>query len=231
MNTKIVTQTQSSPRGFTLVELLIVVIIIAVLTAIGFPLASKVRASANRTQCLDRLHSWAIAFGAYAADHDGKVAWKNWAPIGWSVDSASPYLSYWTSETVNLPGNDDAGSHAIQLQMRHCPAMPSPKNGGNPSVDYAMIRPSPAVANASDYSLASIKNPARFLMMIETISHSGTPIAASSELNTRVKPLTVTGPNLRHNHSVNAVLGDFSVKSMSWKDLEPGITNDYWTKL
>lgn len=206
------------------------IVIIAVLVSIGFPLASKVRASANRTECISRLRAWTVAFGGYAADHDGKVAWKNWAPIGWDPASASPYLSYWTGGTIDNAAMEDSGAHDIQLQMRHCPAVKD-TGGGHPSLSYAMIRPSPAISNTNDYSLATISNPTRFLMMIETVPHSGAPISASSELTTRTKPLTVNGPNLRHNHVVNAILGDFSVKSMSWKELEPGISGDYWTKL
>jgi len=112
--------------------------------------------------------------------------------------------------------------------------MPKPKSGSNPSVDYAMIRPSGPdglVANQSDYALASIKNPGRFLIMIEANPNNGAAITSSAQLTTTTKPLTVSGPDLRHDHTVNAILGDLSVKAMTWKELETGVTKDFWTKL
>lgn len=232
MNRKpIASQNSLRTNGFTLVELLVVIIIIAVLTSIGFPLANRVKASANKTQCMGRLRSWGVAFGSYAADNNGKVVWRNWAPIGW--DTGSPYVPYWTGGTVDLPSREDSGGHSVQLQMRHCPAVKD-TGGGNSSVNYAMIRPSgPSglIPNQNDYALSSIMKPNRFLMMIEAIPNSGAAITSSAELTTTTKPLTLKGPNLRHDHTVNAILGDFSVKAMAWKELETGVTQDYWTKL
>lgn len=57
-------------RGFTLVELLIVIGIISVLISILIPAISKARASAVRTQCLANIRQLVIAQTAYAADQD-----------------------------------------------------------------------------------------------------------------------------------------------------------------
>jgi prepilin-type processing-associated H-X9-DG protein len=57
--------------GFTLVELLVVIGIIALLIGILLPALSKARQAGNRTQCLANIRSLAVAQMAYAAELKG----------------------------------------------------------------------------------------------------------------------------------------------------------------
>jgi len=52
-------------QGFTLLELLVVLFIIALLMALLFPSLAKVRSNAKRTACLSNLHSAAVGFRMY----------------------------------------------------------------------------------------------------------------------------------------------------------------------
>ncbi|MGQ9648858.1 MAG: type II secretion system protein [Phycisphaerae bacterium] len=60
-------------HGFTLIEVLVVVAILATLIAILLPSLSNVRARARRTVCLSNLHQQCLGFAAYAADHKHKL--------------------------------------------------------------------------------------------------------------------------------------------------------------
>ncbi len=55
-------------RGFTLVELLVVIAIIVVLVAILYPVFQSVRERARETQCIANLNSIAVAVKAYRQD-------------------------------------------------------------------------------------------------------------------------------------------------------------------
>ena len=63
---------RSVPGGFSLVEILVVVAIIAVLAAVAFPGFARVRASAQRATCTGNLRTVHQAAMNYAADNDGR---------------------------------------------------------------------------------------------------------------------------------------------------------------
>ena len=57
-------------RGFTLVEMLVVIAIIVVLMAILFPVFSTVRRKARATKCRSNMHMLAMALKQYKTDHE-----------------------------------------------------------------------------------------------------------------------------------------------------------------
>lgn len=59
------------PRGFTLVELLVVISIIALLLAILMPSLGKARKQAQQVVCKTSLHQWALCYSLYANDWGG----------------------------------------------------------------------------------------------------------------------------------------------------------------
>jgi prepilin-type N-terminal cleavage/methylation domain-containing protein len=67
-------------RGFTLVELLVVIGIIALLISILLPALSKARIDANRTRCRAELHDLGVAFTMYLNDSRNHLPWLNVMP-------------------------------------------------------------------------------------------------------------------------------------------------------
>jgi prepilin-type N-terminal cleavage/methylation domain-containing protein len=76
-------------RGFTLVELLVVIGIIAVLISILLPTLSKARESAKRTQCLSNLRQIAVFLNLYANSYKQQV------PLGFATKMAD---TQWTKQ-------------------------------------------------------------------------------------------------------------------------------------
>jgi prepilin-type N-terminal cleavage/methylation domain-containing protein/prepilin-type processing-associated H-X9-DG protein len=72
------------PAGLTLVELLVVIVIIAVLAAISFPVAKSMREKAESSQCIQNLRQIGIGLHAYISENNGRFpdgsADVSWAP-------------------------------------------------------------------------------------------------------------------------------------------------------
>lgn len=62
-------------RGFTLLELLLVVAIIAILMALLLPALGSAKERARRIHCISNLRQVSLAFRLFALDHDGKYPW------------------------------------------------------------------------------------------------------------------------------------------------------------
>jgi prepilin-type N-terminal cleavage/methylation domain-containing protein/prepilin-type processing-associated H-X9-DG protein len=84
-------------RGFTLVELLVVIGIIAVLISILLPALGAAREQARSVQCLSNMRQWGMAFQMYAGQYDGELAWKSVG--GGDGDTAADTIGAW-----NTPG-------------------------------------------------------------------------------------------------------------------------------
>ena len=59
-------------KAFSLVEIIVTVSIIAVLTAIAFPVFLRARESANRAHCVSNLHQLDLDIELYRTDYDGQ---------------------------------------------------------------------------------------------------------------------------------------------------------------
>lgn len=57
-------------RAFTLIELLVVISIIAILSAILFPVFAQAKAAAKKTQCLSNMRQLGIGLNMYCSDND-----------------------------------------------------------------------------------------------------------------------------------------------------------------
>jgi prepilin-type N-terminal cleavage/methylation domain-containing protein/prepilin-type processing-associated H-X9-DG protein len=121
-------------RGFTLVELLVVIGIIALLIGLLLPALSRAREQAKAVKCLSNLHQLGIAAFAYAADNHGSL------PL--AIGAGSIFWDYDETDPANLqPGILWEGRTNAAVQQ--CPSydgralgMPDPFTGYNYNTSY-----------------------------------------------------------------------------------------------
>lgn len=74
--------------GFTLIEMLVVIVIIAILAAILFPMLARARAKAQQTLCLSNMKQAVLALHMYSADYD------DYAPTKMGSDAVPATVRY-----------------------------------------------------------------------------------------------------------------------------------------
>jgi prepilin-type N-terminal cleavage/methylation domain-containing protein len=70
-------------RGFTLVEILVVIGIVVLLIGILLPVVTKARNAAKSTKCLSNLRQIAVGFHVYAGDNFGKLPDPGLSDLPW----------------------------------------------------------------------------------------------------------------------------------------------------
>ena len=95
-------------QGFTLLELLVVIAVIALIGGLLFPVFAQAREKARQATCLSNCHQWGDAFMMYVQDWDetyplgfgwspslGGWQWArpHMAPVGWRNGTAPPSRS------------------------------------------------------------------------------------------------------------------------------------------
>lgn len=105
-------------RGFTIIELLLVVALIAVLASLIVGMTSAARSSAASARCLSNLRQIGVGMERYTEENQG------WYPPHWSPTTG---LS-WYGAIAPYITQEDTSPTASMSKIFHCPANPRPYN-------------------------------------------------------------------------------------------------------
>lgn len=184
-----------SRTGFSLIEMLFVVAVIAILAGLMFPLAGSVRARAQRTSCLNNLRQWGLALNLYLDENRGKFPnWQGNSKLWY--EELPPYVDQAPmSELVTFPGG---GKKSMFL----CPAdVGDGTDHGDYYSSYTFNTHVSRTKGATHQH--QIKNPDRFVVFSET------PTGGKSGVDLSTLGRTKNGSSaFRHSGSVCFAFAD-----------------------
>ncbi len=197
----------TSLRAFTLIELLAVVAIIGILSALIFPSLSGARSSADTAKCTSNLRLMGLAFKSYAQDNDGYYPAPRYVNTGTPASNPNPQGATWQLELAPYTTGPLRANNIYRLKE-----VP-PNNNVQYCAAYVRLFPSITAIRDNGY------NAMGYGMNIN-MNVSGQDINFSGRIWNRFKEIAIVRP------ATSILIGDSSdyhldCSSGGWSKIQP----------
>ena len=116
-------------QGFTLIEILVVIAILAFLASLLLPVCGAGKSKGRRTACVNNLKQLAVSTQMYAADNDGRLAGNLPAGQGTNAWVQGNMTNLAEASDQELIRQGKLFPYASQTALYHCPSDLSRLNG------------------------------------------------------------------------------------------------------
>lgn len=195
------------PLGFTLIEMLVVIAIIATLIALVFPALSGMQERGKVTQDMNNLRQLGLATQTYLNDNDNAYFRPS---SNWMASLNPKYLPTW--KIFQSPFDKRAPS----------------ETAAQAPVSFGMNANASGTGTGETLLSDTIKNPTGFILFApaQPFTKRGTDASVTVTKNSAGSGGAARGGTHNKGQRINACMADLHVENMSWRDFHDDSSND-----